>query len=516
MKRHIPGQPVYHSTTLSSWQSGWMKASGCSSEAWLDLMAWHMTQPVLQWLAQQPDNQRDVLIWCGSGACGQLGLRIARRLVDAAQAISQIAVYATAMLPDQYGMDGVMLLQSPDQAVLDGFALHLDALQAAPDLMPDSATCNRIEQLNRTTGFKIALHHPSGLDPDRGLTAAPVVKADWTLCALGLQLGLLTGQGRYFAGQVRVLAIIPPSGVADTAPTPLAYLDTQVPLLPPRQDFQHKGDFGHVAVVGGHPHMGGAVIMAAEAALAAGAGKVTVICAPCHHTAILSRCPAVMVQDIADWLDADAKWQQFDSICFGMGLGRDALAQQHWQAIWPHLQQQTQTIVLDADALYWLAQTTIDPAHLILRNNMYATPHTGEAATLLHCPAAQIEADRLAALHELQHQYGGQWLLKGAGSLTLEQGQVHICPFGNPGMGTAGMGDTLSGLLAALKGQFGDQVTLAQAVALHARAGDWLAQDGQRGLLAHMMPAAIRRIVNGKFDFEDSHLSEKWTFTTHF
>jgi NAD(P)H-hydrate repair Nnr-like enzyme with NAD(P)H-hydrate dehydratase domain len=108
-----------------------------------------------------------------------------------------------------------------------------------------------------------------------------------------------------------------------------------------------------------------------------------------------------------------------------------------------------------------------------LNPHLYATPHSGEAATLLGCTAADIEQDRIAAIYQLEQKYAGQWVLKGAGSLVLEA-ELFICTQGNAGMGTGGMGDVLAGMIASLKAQFHEQVALHEIVSLHAQAGIYL------------------------------------------
>ena len=147
-------------------------------------------------------------------------------------------------------------------------------------------------------------------------------------------------------------------------------------------------------------------------------------------------------------------------------------------------------MVLDADALWFLA---LQPTRLNTKS--YATPHSGEAAKLLNRSVKEIEQDRVAAIYQLQQKYAGQWLLKGAGSLILED-QLWICTAGNAGMGTGGMGDVLAGMTASLKAQFSEQIHLHEIVTLHALAGDWLAKKGMRGLQAYHMSEAVYHVVN--------------------
>ena len=236
--------------------------------------------------------------------------------------------------------------------------------------------------------------------------------------------------------------------------------------------------------------------MAAEAAFHAGAGKVTVVCDARHHTAILARAPNIMLRDI-NALTTEAIRQlidHVDAISFGMGLGRDNWAQQQFQSWFPLIQQSTLEIVLDADALWFLAET---PEKLNART--YATPHPGEAAKLLGLSIAEVEADRVQAIQQLKEKFQGQWVLKGAGSLILED-QLWICTAGNAGMGTGGMGDVLAGMIASLKAQFQQQIHLHEIVSLHALAGDVLAQSGMRGLQAQDMAQAVYHVVNHSGD----------------
>jgi len=126
------------------------------------------------------------------------------------------------------------------------------------------------------------------------------------------------------------------------------------------------------------------------------------------------------------------------------------------------------------------------------------TPHPGEAARLLDVDTATIEHDRFAAVRRLAQQYNAVVVLKGAGSLIADpDGRLDVCPWGNPGMASGGMGDLLTGIVAALLAQ---GCTPWQAaclgVGLHARAGDLAAQMGERGLLASDLLLPLRTLLN--------------------
>jgi len=150
--------------------------------------------------------------------------------------------------------------------------------------------------------------------------------------------------------------------------------------------------------------------------------------------------------------------------------------------------------VVDADGLNLLA------AHFagMRREDWILTPHPGEAARLLGCTAAEVEADRPAAARALRERWGGVIILKGAGSLIEGPAGMAVCPFGNPGMASGGMGDALSGMLGALLAQGVPLESAARlGVLVHARAADLAAAEaGERGLLAGDLASYARILVN--------------------
>lgn len=494
-KRHA----VYHSQAVQAWEKRWFSANN-SSYGLMQQAALAMTLRIEQVLLERSFSTRTILVWCGQGNNAGDGYLIARYLK---QEGFQVRIYAAQQpqSPDAIrARDEAIAIQVEVLQQLHTFAdIHIDALFGVGLNRPlDDFSQNLIQQFNAQPGFKIAIDLPSGLHPNTGMPLPVAVRADLTLCVMALKLGLLIGQAQNYVGEVMELALIP----IDDELKPGAYINYAVPVLPSRQATQHKGSFGHVLVIGGHPNMGGAVMMAGEAAMASGAGKVTVMCDARHHTAIIARSPNIMLKDIAqtDVAELVEFLAQIDVVCFGMGLGRDGWAESIFHWVLPALKQQSHvhTVILDADALWFLAQQQHETK---LQQHWIATPHSGEAARLLNCIVQEIEQDRIAAIWQLQQQYGGQWVLKGAGSLTLEkdlkdQQHLEICAFGNAGMGTAGMGDILSGMMAGLKAQFKTDISIAEIVALHALAGDELAKSGMRGIQAQHMSEAIYRVVN--------------------
>ena len=482
-------QQVYHSRDLQAWEQRWFQQQN-SSYGLMQQVAWGISQRLITLFSQQ--KIKKIAVCCGQGNNACDGYLVAKYLKQAGFSVD---IYAVDLGNSK---DLASAVQEAQQAGLQPYShfdfqseceVYIDALFGIGlNRQLDFDWQNVIQTINQQTGLKISIDIPSGLDANTGQPLPVAIKADYTFTGLGLKAGLFTGQGKEYAGKIELISAIP----TDTELQPIACLSSHQIQLPKREAFGHKGSYGHVLVVGGHADMGGAVIMAAEAAFAAGAGKVTIVCDAKHHTAILSRAPNIMLRDInlLTQEQRQALIQQVDAVCFGMGLGRDSWSEQQYTDWFELTQQSDLEVVLDADALWFLAKQP-----QVLNSQTYATPHPGEAATLLACSTAEVEMDRIAAIHALQQKYQGQWVLKGSGSLILEE-RLYICNAGNAGMGTGGMGDVLAGMIASLKAQFAQKIHLHEIVTLHALAGDELAKNGERGLQAQNMKYAIYQVVN--------------------
>ncbi len=244
-------------------------------------------------------------------------------------------------------------------------------------------------------------------------------------------------------------------------------------LLPKRPRDSHKGLFGTVAVIGGATGMVGAPLLAARAALKLGAG--------CVHVCLLAEnAPSVdLLQPELMLHSATAGFHRLnpDVIAIGCGLGGSKAA---YKLLYEALQSRS-PLVVDADALNLLASNPDLQDDLRTRESpSVITPHPGEAARLLACSTAEIQADRIAAIKKLAQRYNCSVVLKGADSLCITRnGKLFVNKTGNPGMSSAGMGDVLTGMIAALiaQGLSADDAMLL-AVHLHGAAGDALAEQG--------------------------------------
>jgi len=259
--------------------------------------------------------------------------------------------------------------------------------------------------------------------------------------------------------------------------------------LPPRSRTAHKGDNGHVLVVGGAEGMSGAARLAGEAAMRAGAGLVTVACHPRSMAAMLPR-PELMTRPIERPQDLDVCIERATIIAIGPGLGRSEWA----DAVFDRVLAAERPLVIDADALNLLAER---PRR---RDDWVLTPHPGEAARLLGRQSGEVQSARLEAAAELQRLYQGTVVLKGAGTIvsTLDEPAM-ICDRGNPGMAVGGMGDVLTGVIAGIAAQCRELPLAARAgVYVHALAGDLAARRGERGMTAGDVVAELRACVNPK------------------
>lgn len=337
----------------------------------------------------------------------------------------------------------------------------------------------------------LSIDIPSGLNGDTGCIEGAAIDADVTVTFIGYKLGLLTLKGPSRSGEIILNNLDIPVEILRKV-EPLAEITEwgrMQKLLPRRIHDAHKGDYGHVLVIGGDYGMGGAVRMAAEGALRVGAGLVSVATRPEHVPVVSSSRPEIMCHQVAEPNELIPLLKSASVIVIGPGLGRTAWAEGLMQIVL----KSPQPKLLDADALNLLSQ------HPSQSDQWVLTPHPGESARLLQCSCQELQLDRFDAVSELQKKYGGVVVLKGAGTLIKgPQGRIKVCRAGNPGMASGGMGDILSGIIGGLIAQGLDLMAAAEiGVYVHARAGDLaVVEGGERGLLATDILAYLRRLVN--------------------
>jgi ADP-dependent NAD(P)H-hydrate dehydratase / NAD(P)H-hydrate epimerase len=391
---------------------------------------------------------------------------------------------------------GVPVAPWDGAAALDGDVL-VDALLGTGITRPvTGAYAEAIAALNAAPAPVLAIDIPSGLHADTGAELGVAVRAAATVTFIGRKLGLYTGRGPACAGDLVFNSLEVPAAVYAQIAATAELLDLAglVGLLPARARDAHKGQFGHLMVIGGDRGFGGAALLAAEAAARTGAGLVSVATHPEHAASFLARRPELMVKGVPSGQELEPLLAAPSVLVVGPGLGRSPWAEQMLQQALAA----ERPMVLDADALNLLAGGRF--GREFTGRRWVLTPHPGEAARLLSVDNAGIQRDRPGACRQLQHRFGGAVLLKGAGTLIADpEGRLGVCPYGNPGMASGGMGDVLSGVIGALLAQGLDPGSAARLGAcLHGRAADLAAAaDGERGLLATDLPDRIRKLLNG-------------------
>lgn len=366
-----------------------------------------------------------------------------------------------------------------------------------------------IEVLNGSGKPIVAVDIPSGLEADSGRVSGPCIQATHTV-TFGLpKLGLLLEPGADYAGQLTIADISLPNVLVEKAAPQRHLITTEMvkEWLPSRPSPAHKGNFGRVLVVAGSRGMTGAACLAGEGALRAGAGLVMVAVPETLHDILEAKLTEVMTTPLPDTgigsLSKGARerilslLEGAEVLALGPGLSTVPEVTAMVRELLPSVRV---PCVLDADALNALAG-----AGEILRKvqaPVVITPHPGEMARLLGITPKEIQSDRLSVASKAATTWNVVALLKGARTVVAApSGAVYINPTGNPGMATAGSGDVLTGVVAALIAQGLEPARAAAAGAyIHGLAGDRAAREkGMMGMVASdilsALPSATRELV---------------------
>ncbi len=437
-----------------------------------------------------PQAQR-IVVLCGSGNNGGDGAFVAGlarreglRPTLYFEGDSQARLRGDAALALAYAREqGVAIEALPEDAEFGAVDVLVDALLgtgAAGELRP--STARAVQALNAASAPVFSLDLPTGLCADSGRVLGTAVQADCTLSFIALKPGLLTASGRHLAGRLHHASLTVPAAAFDGV-DPVAQrmdLDSVAALMPPlRRRDGHKGSYGHVLVIGGQSGMAGAPLLSALAAARTGAGLVSLATHHSHAAALAGAAPELMVLGLRTERELDPALAHASVLVIGPGLGQSDWSEQLLRRVLAT----DLPLVIDADALNLLATLDISlPASALC----VSTPHPGEAARLLACPAAVVQDDRLAAVARLQHQLGGVVALKGSGTLVADGETISLCSDGGPALAIGGSGDVLSGVVGALLAQGLSLSAAARvAVCLHAKAGDLAAvEGGERGMMA--------------------------------
>ena len=483
-----PDRALYDVASLRALEQRASKALGgdfvlmrrAGEAAWRDL------------LGRWPAAQRLVVV-CGPGNNGGDGYLLAAHAARSGRSVHVVRSgtprSALAQRADAECRDAGCDVEEFDGALPAGDVL-VDALFGIGlTRAPDGDAARLVDAMNAFDGHVLAIDVPSGIDADTGHVPGTAVRATRTLQMLAAHRGLATGAALDHLGERAVATLDVERDVISPAAESCCPIDLSH-WLRPRPRNSHKGLYGHVLCVGGDHGSGGAISLCAEAALRAGAGLVGVATRAEHIAPLLARRPELMPRVIADAADFDVAIARATLLALGPGLGkgdwgRELLA----RALDTDL-----PMVIDADALNLIAEQP-----RALRPDTVLTPHPGEAARLLDSDTRAVQADRFAAAAALVARFGCVVVLKGAGTIVAAPDAMpRVIQAGNAGMASGGMGDVLTGVIAALRAQGLSPFDAASAGALlHAAAGDLAASDvGERGLLASDLFPVLHRLAN--------------------
>ncbi|MBN1940541.1 MAG: NAD(P)H-hydrate dehydratase [Candidatus Aminicenantes bacterium] len=351
-----------------------------------------------------------------------------------------------------------------------------------------------IEDINDAPGFTVSVDLPSGLSSDTFRIIGPTIRADLTVALAAPKIAHFFPPAEKYAGKLEIVDISVPPALFESAELRLSLAgpDDVVPFFEERPRDGHKGTFGHVLVLAGSRGKTGAAVLAGKAAYRAGAGLVT-IAAPASCLPVIARSMSeLMTEPLPETREGTVAAEALprltqllsgkDVVVIGPGLSAQPETADLVRRLLPKIRVQ---VVVDADGLNILAG---HPAVLkAMRRPPILTPHPGEFARLLGLTVPEILNDRLTLASRYAVDHKAIVVLKGYRTLVAGPGgRVSVNPTGNPGMGTGGSGDVLSGVLGALaagrKDIFGAAVA---AVYLHGAAGD-AASDrlGERAVVA--------------------------------
>ncbi len=476
-------------------------------------------QALLDFISRNYSKIEHISIMCGSGNNAGDGYVLAR-LVSQQERDPHLKVQLISLIDPEH------LSGDAHQAYLDwiecGGTIHsiADSHLLNTDLIVDALIgtgLNRlledewydaVAQINLSPKPVLSVDIPSGLDANTGGAYGIAVNATDTITFIGQKMGMYTAEARYYCGNIHFASLSVPESLYQSI-KPSAILMEWAHIadkLPHRSPVSHKGDHGHLLIIGGDYGMAGACRIAGEAALRTGTGLVSIATRKENVNAITSARPELMVHGVETAGDLDKLLHKATAIAIGPGLGTEQWGIALLDKVIKHLKQQPETdkpddkarkisCIIDADALNIMARHNI----VIQDQDIIYTPHFEEACRLLKyqskCPSENT--NRYSMIKKLKEKYYGIFILKGAGTLIDLEDDINICPYGNEGMASAGMGDCLTGIIGSLLAQRLSAHDAAQVgVCLHAKAGDHTAKEGKMGMIVTDLFPKIRQLLN--------------------
>ncbi len=490
------------------------------------------TRWLLAHLALKP-KQQHIVVLCGPGNNGGDGALIAAALQAAGFAVQVIKVEAFEQEGNLKPSDAAFAWQhSPLRKVLampqeapfynhrmfsQSLTHHdviIDALFGiGQKRAPTQVTQALLDWANHQAAVRVAIDLPTGLNPVNGQlfegASGAAFKAAFTLSFIAPTVGVATGQGLHYCGQVFLdslshTALMPNIESVESTPKPNLLVSPNLPLFATLQRIagSHKGSHGSLVVVGGSKGMEGALLLAGRSAIAGGAGKVWLASLSDNNASVLVEPALMSVEANPKALAPLFSSQHPSAVLIGPGLGQSKEAQKLLSAVLSiTIETPPSALIVDADALNAVASDK--KLAKLLRGYAGAkvlTPHPLEAARLLGVTTEQVQQDRLGSAQQIAKLFQAVVVLKGSGTVVADpQMASWVLPVGNPLLATAGTGDVLAGLIGALmaQGLLAGDAALG-AVTCHGLAASHAARDLPAfiGLSASELIAPMRAVLN--------------------
>jgi ADP-dependent NAD(P)H-hydrate dehydratase / NAD(P)H-hydrate epimerase len=467
-------------------------------------------------------GNRSALIFAGKGNNGGDGFVVARLLAgsgwsaslviltspeeftgDAKKNLDRIPPSVSTLLFSETSKDKLLKLAKDNDVIID--AIFGTGLKSAPS----GIFAEAVEVINSSGKPVIAVDIPSGVDATSGKTCGVAVRAGITVTFGSAKLGHILYPGAEFAGEIIVTDIGIPAELLAKAPF-VEYIDKEFAstLIKRRKKTAHKGSYGHTLIIAGSCGKSGAAAMAANSAMRSGAGLVTLAVPCCIHPVVELKTTEAMTVPLKETpggtlaLKSLAELRELlagkEAVAIGPGLGLHEETKKVAREI---VSTAGVPLVIDADAINAVAEdlsclkASASPA-LIL------TPHPGEMARLTGVSITEIESDRIKAAGSFARGHNCHLLLKGARTvIAAPDGRVAINGSGNPGMASGGMGDVLTGVIAALLGQGYEPFDACCLGAFcHGFSGDMAEEEkGEIGMIAtdvqELLPYVFKQLL---------------------
>ncbi len=473
------------------------------------------------------------LVVCGKGNNGGDGFVLARHLLNLEASVDLVLLYPESVLQGvnregfaileayRKHQDNLRIFTSLDEALPFveecRYTVLIDAMTGTglrlgkPAMALASSLADGIKLINtlheETDAITIAIDIPSGLEASTGFAANPTIEADVTVTMAFLKRGFYLNDGPDCCGELHVADISIPRFLVEPSSCLLVDQEFAAEQLILRETRSAKHTNGKVLIIAGsqteQSSMVGAAILCAKAALNSGAGYVCISLPICLANTIHLAVPEVVVigRDVAS-IAEKARWA--DVILIGCGLGRDQNSINLLRELLECADINEKKLILDADALYALSSIGLSDA-LLRCKEVLLTPHYGEFSRLGNIPIEDIAADPIEAAQQFVREYGVTVLLKGNPTVIAAKNEPALLnTSGTEALATAGSGDVLSGMIAALAAKGADLLNAAAAAAwFHGRAGD-LASDVASLVSSGMVVDTIQQAIEEIFKKEEA------------